>query len=257
MLNKFIKKRHSNLRFFIILSIMFTLFITNHLYALKGYEILWNQFLTESIIEQQKRRKIITNLIDYESIRNSQNFTTLIRVIESTDINSFESTQHSLSFWINAYNIGVIKLILDNHPVNSLNDITDFYTIPVYSFNDQFLSLSDIRSKLSELDNLFYIFCLHNGTISGPDIWPILLTSENINSEIKSTAERYLTNSTKSIKLYPGVSNVYVSPIVSAFLDSLPPTQNRMEFIKTYVDIPQNKTYTIKEFTPLFDINRP
>ena len=63
------------------------------------------------------------NIVDYEAVANDPRFTRVVEDIRAFDVRQLESASEHLAFYINAYNVLTIQLILDHWPVDSIRDI--------------------------------------------------------------------------------------------------------------------------------------
>ncbi len=61
---------------------------------------------------------------------------------------SLENEAEYKAFWINAYNIAVIKGIVESYPVKSLMDIRGFFNEKKFSLGQQSVTLDEIQKKL-------------------------------------------------------------------------------------------------------------
>ncbi|WP_420316051.1 DUF547 domain-containing protein [Ekhidna sp.] len=100
----------------------------------------FNQFLLE---------KVVFGLVDYEGLKQDpQRLNDLVDNIASYDLRS-ASQDHRTAFFINTYNILVIKQIVDNYPVDSPMDIKGFFKIQTFTVANETLTLDQIEfSKL-------------------------------------------------------------------------------------------------------------
>ena len=86
--------------------------------------------------------------VDYAALK--ENPEALLSVIEKakTITVSSSNTKTYQAFWINAYNISVIKGIIDNYPIKSPLDKKGFFDKIKYEIGGKFITLNDIEHKL-------------------------------------------------------------------------------------------------------------
>lgn len=60
------------------------------------------------------------------------------------------NSEHNIAYWINVYNLLIIKNVVDNYPIKSINTVTGFFD-KTYLINGDSLSLFDIEKKLNLL----------------------------------------------------------------------------------------------------------
>lgn len=61
--------------------------------------------------------------VDYRGLKQSRDFAEAIRQFSRTNPASLSSRNEQMAFWINVYNAFTLKLITDNYPVRSINDL--------------------------------------------------------------------------------------------------------------------------------------
>ncbi|WP_425392284.1 DUF547 domain-containing protein [Ekhidna sp.] len=88
-------------------------------------------------------------LVDYSAIKqNPRRLNNLIKDIAEYNLKGV-SQDHRTAFFINTYNILVIKQIVDNYPVDSPMDINGFFKIKTWTVAGETLTLDQIEfSKL-------------------------------------------------------------------------------------------------------------
>ncbi|MCK5557357.1 MAG: DUF547 domain-containing protein [Candidatus Hydrogenedentes bacterium] len=62
-------------------------------------------------------------LVNYRTLRADKRLDQYIQQLAQTDPDGIVSEKARLAFWINAYNAHTLKLICDNYPVKSINDL--------------------------------------------------------------------------------------------------------------------------------------
>ena len=62
-------------------------------------------------------------LVDYEALCGDARFQPYLDALSATDPQGLPSGAARMAFWINAYNAFTLKIICDNYPVKSINDL--------------------------------------------------------------------------------------------------------------------------------------
>ncbi len=93
------------------------------------------------------KKYVIDGKIDYSSIEKNRE--ELLKLTEQIKDYSFagKSNQEIKAFWINAYNILVIKGIIDEYPVNSPMDIPGFFDSKKHLAAGEKVTLNQIENK--------------------------------------------------------------------------------------------------------------
>ena len=86
--------------------------------------------------------------IDYKGIKADTNsLDALLELGQQIEVPETDAKTYQ-SFWINGYNLLVIKGIVDNYPVKSPLDINGFFDTTKRSFGGKSTTLNDIENKL-------------------------------------------------------------------------------------------------------------
>ena len=86
--------------------------------------------------------------VDYGSIKNNpEKLEELLEIGTSVKVNVSEANKFQ-AFWINAYNLGVIKGIIDNYPTNSPLSHAGFFDKTTYDFGGKSVTLNGIENDI-------------------------------------------------------------------------------------------------------------
>lgn len=187
--------------------------------------------------------------VKYASIKsNKSELDEIIAEFNATSAESSWSKNQKLAFWINAYNIFTIKLIVDNYPTSSITKITakpwdkKFANIGGKTYTLNNIETDIIRKKYNEPRIHFALNCASESC-------PVLLnkayTSSNLNSLLTSQTKRFLNDTSKNTfsKKEAQISKIF-DWYAEDFGDSV------MDFIKEYhtLDYTPKKT-TFMEYS--------
>ena len=109
--------------------------------------------LYEQVLKRHTRSvpDLVGTRVDYASLRRSAAWKQLARQVRAAKPSRLERPQR-LAYWINAYNILTIDLILDHYPVESIRDIGSFFSpvwkVPVAEIEGREVSLGDIEHEI-------------------------------------------------------------------------------------------------------------
>lgn len=78
---------------------------------------------------------------------NPEVLNAILKLAEQVSV-SKEDTNSYQAFWINAYNLSVIKGVINNYPTNSPLDDTGFFDKTEYRLGGKSITLNDIEHKL-------------------------------------------------------------------------------------------------------------
>ena len=223
-----------------VLLLLVITFISTTIYASQPYESLWTSLL-QSHTKKATKHHIKTVLVDYKTLRQSQTFATVIRQLENTQLSILKTKEEKLAFWINAYNIGAIKLIIDHDPVKSIKDlgsiVSPIWKKPVLFFEDKPYSLDHIEHKilrlLKEPRIHFAIVC---ASISCPDLRREAYTAAKIDAQLDEQTRLFLQKERKGLSYNGSTKVVRLSRLFKWFASDFDEADGVPSFVNTYSD---------------------
>lgn len=195
---------------------------------------LYDQLLSEYVSEGERQGSPV-NLVDYSNLKKDARLQVLINQLESYPQSNLKSRQEKLSFFINAYNILTIKVILDHWPVGSIRDIgglfSDAWDIPVLEINGKVRSLDDIEHGiLRSMGEVRIHFALNCASVSCPDLRREAYTPDLLYSQLDDQVEGFLKQFGKGAKLQGDV--LHLSKIFKWYDDDFDELGGVQKFIQ-------------------------
>ena len=146
------------------------------------------------------------------------------------------------AFWINAYNLSVIKGIVDNYPLKSPLDVKGFFDTTTYSIAGKSITLNDIENKMlrGNFDEPRFHFVLVCGAQGCPPIISEAYRPAKLESQLQTQTVKALNNAS-FIKVSEG--KVMLSEIFKWYkVDFVSDNRNEIDFLNDYrkVKIPSN-----------------
>lgn len=129
-------------------NIIYIIFFLNCLCSLSAQtEALFfeqtNEFLKNNVTKEGK--------INYAAIKKSPGeLFYILDNISNLKTESNINNESTIAYWINVYNLLVIKNVIENYPIKSVNVVTGFFD-KNYLINCENLSLLDIEKKLNSI----------------------------------------------------------------------------------------------------------
>ncbi len=158
-------------------------------------------------------------LVDYRSIlKNPGQLNQLVEEIRQFDLNTLTTPEQEQAFWINTYNILVIKGIIAHYPLNSPLDVPGFFKSIRYPVGGQQLTLDEIENiRLRERFNAprvhFVLVCAARGC---PPISDHAYRPEHLEQQMEQRAKNVLNNP-RFVKIDEPTKTVYLSEIFKWF----------------------------------------
>ncbi|MBO9703461.1 MAG: DUF547 domain-containing protein [Sporocytophaga sp.] len=128
--------------------------------------------------------------VNYQKLsQNEKPLTELANLIAKADLSSSDTTEKK-AFYINAYNILVIKEITDNYPIESPQDIDDFFTAKFIVAGEK-LSLAELEKKkiFSQYNDIRLVFVISSGMIGSAPILNEAFTPKNLENKLTEQAK--------------------------------------------------------------------
>ena len=182
--------------------------------------------------------------VDYINIKNDPDYQMTLDMFTSFDTNKLRTDKERLAFYINAYNILAIKMVIDHWPVEGIKEIGNFFS-PVWKkdvgmINRQIITLHhvehEILRKMGDPRIHMAIVC---ASVSCPDLRDEAYTANQLDQQLDDQSRLFVTNSKKGV-LQRG-KTLHVSKIFDWFEDDFHVVGGVKKFIQRYrKDIPNN-----------------
>ncbi len=153
--------------------------------------------------------------VNYAGIKtNRELLSQATQYFEENPPQSSWSKNEKLAYWINAYNLYTIELVVDNYPIKSIKDLSGGkpWDKKFIKLDGRTLSLNDIENGIirKDFDEPRIHFAVNCASISCPKLLNKAYTESNLNSLLDSQTKRFINdNSMNSI----GKSNIEISNI--------------------------------------------
>ncbi|PCJ83864.1 MAG: hypothetical protein COA57_10265 [Flavobacteriales bacterium] len=189
-------------------------------------------FTSANTFFQQYTQK---GLVKYDDLKqDSTDLPMLITMLGNTDINTLNGSKQK-AFLINAYNLLVIKSIMDNYPVNSVQDVNGFFDQKKYRIGNESLTLNELETLMREK---FRDARIHFTLVCGARGCPPLLngayTSDMLFFQLEKQAKAVI-NSKKLIQIDIERRAVQISEIFKWYKDDfLENHENLLSYINMY-----------------------
>jgi len=174
--------------------------------------------------------------VNYSSIKaNKSELTAIIKEFENNYPDGTFSHTEKLCYWINAYNIYTIKLIVDNYPTTSITKIT------AKPWNKKFIKLGGTSYSLNNLENDIIRknyneprvhFALNCASKSCPVLLNKAYTPSKLYGQLVSQTKRFLSDTSKN-KF--GEKEVQISKIFDWYKEDFTKDGTLFDFLNKYL----------------------
>ncbi len=174
--------------------------------------------------------------VDYEAIKkNTSTLDDLLEIAATADL-SKQNQNTTKAFWINTYNLTVIKGIVNKYPVKSPLDIPGFFDKTTYKINNKKMTINYIEKKMltGKYEDARFHFVLVCGATGCPQIIEKAYFPETLDEQLNRQTKLALNNP-NFIKVNFDLKKVQVSQIFEWYKDDfISKNVKEIDFINKY-----------------------
>lgn len=192
--------------------------------------------LLQTHLTRGKLQSIPTTLVDYAAWKQDARHTQALNALQQIDPNRL-SDKDALAFWINAYNLLTIDLIITKDEQNSIKKIGGFFINPWKGFkweiNNKHYTLDDIEHKiLRPMGEPRIHMAINCASLSCPDLRAEAYRAEVLDRQLDEQVIDFITNPTKGVQLQDNKATL--SKIFSWFGEDFGKDDGIRQFITAY-----------------------
>lgn len=197
-------------------------------------------------------KNISSGMVDYAGIKaNAAELKDLVHMVGTFGLSSADANTQK-AFLINAYNILVIKNVVDHYPIAKPTDVPGFFDAIKFNLAGTQITLSDIENKkirpvFKDPRTHFALVCAAK---SCPPIANYAFTPTNVETKLETITKAALNN-TNFIKVNTGNKTVQFSQILDWYKDDfLAVSPSILEYVNKYriTAIPASFTQSFYEY---------
>ncbi|MDH3504638.1 MAG: DUF547 domain-containing protein [Nitrospirota bacterium] len=210
-----------------------------------GQTVLANEFSNwDVLLKMYVAPKTIEGIplyaLNYQALGKDPLYKTVIADLEKASVSVFKTQEEKLAFWINAYNIMAVKMVLDHYPVKSIKDagglLSSVWKLNVGTVGGKERTLNeiehDILRKMGEPRIHVAIVC---ASLSCPDIRPEAYTPERLHEQLDDQMKAFLANPQKGLQVDESKQRLYLSSIFKWFAEDFEAKGGVRQFLAKYV----------------------
>ncbi len=197
--------------------------------------------LYDRLLERHTREvsDVVGTRVDYRAISRSADWKKLSAELRAARPSRLDR-EGRLAYWINAYNVFTIDLIVDHYPVESIRDIGSFF-FPVWnekvaSIEGRDVSLGEIEHeilrKMGEPRIHAAIVC---ASTSCPPLARRAFRAERLDEQLDAAMRRWLASPAKGVRIDRARETVHVSQIFDWFEEDFEAGGGVLETIARHV----------------------
>lgn len=185
----------------------------------------YQKFLDTYLVQGKQINGFSLNVVDYEAIFISKDnpsslYKKVLDEFKEFSSGSLKTRKNRIAFWINAYNIGAIKIIIDHYPVDSIRsrDIQFFknpWGKPVLDIGGRKYSLGEIEHDilLGELKEPLAHFAIVCASLSCPELSRKAYSGDTLTEHLDKQAVNFLRDTKKGIRIDREEKKIFFSKI--------------------------------------------
>jgi hypothetical protein len=166
------------------------------------------------------KRGVALNTVNYAELKKSGEVDRVAAQLAAFPMEKLASRDEKLAFYINAYNVLAIKMVLDHWPLESIKDVGSFispvWKKPAGQLGGKTVTLDELEHRIlrpmGEPRIHFAIVC---ASVSCPDLRVEPYTAKRLDAQLDDQTRKFLGNPAKGVRVEEG--NVRVSQIFDWF----------------------------------------
>jgi len=183
--------------------VMVIFFIVTSL-AMGSYLDTWDEILQDHT-SNGKKDGITLVVVDYRRLKEDTKFEKLLKEVKDIEIKKIQGDELK-AFWINTYNIGAIKMVVDNYPIDGIKDAGNLFKPvwkqPVIEVGNIKYSLDEIENKILRKtgDELIH-FAIVCASISCPDLKKSAYRGGILNRQLFEQKLKFINKKKKGVDI--------------------------------------------------------
>lgn len=218
------------------------------------YEPSLDDFFT--IADQFFASHVTDGKVDYTTIKSDRTILDqLDGMIGSADLSSSDANTKT-AFYLNAYNLLVIKSVINKYPINKPTDVSGFFDATKHQIAGEYLTLNEIENKKLRPDPRvhFSLVCAAKGC---PKIINEAFKPSTVQAQLDRQAKRAM-NDASFIKVDDATKSVKISQIFEWYRADFikQPGANALVFINQYRDVRIPPDYSVGFYEYDWNLNK-
>jgi hypothetical protein len=194
----------------------------------------YQQFLDKYVVPGKYIGGIKVNVVDYDAIQRDRVspeslYEKILRQLVNFDPGNLQSKEEEIAFWINTYNIGAIKMIMDHYPVDSIrstkiNWLKNPWNKKILTIGNETYSLGQIEHEIliGKYGEPLIHFAIVCASLSCPDLSPQVYQGAGVMEQLERQAQQFLQNEKKGLRIHREEGKVFFSKIFKFDKKSFP-----------------------------------
>jgi len=207
------------------------------------------------------KRCVSGDLVGYKVLANSPDLNQAVDELERINPSRLATPRDRLAFWINAYNLLVLKNIADHYPMKSVRDVDHFMSLRKFVIGGVPYSVEDIQRReimpmLKRTDSMA-IFLMCGGAMGYPPLIDHAISAARLDDDMKFAVYDFVNNP-KNVSFDIDTGTFLISRFFNWYQDLLVKDfDNPFEFANAHLApfkrVPVADKRILKVFMPQFN----
>jgi Protein of unknown function, DUF547 len=139
--------------------------------------------------------------VDYDKIaKNKAELEEVVNKFEKTQPTDKWSKNEKLAYYINAYNVYTLKVVIDNYPTKSIKDIDNAWDKKFIASGKDKISLGDVEHKiLRKMNEPRIHFAINCASFSCPNLLNKAYMPETLDKQLEAVTKSFINDKTKNV----------------------------------------------------------
>lgn len=235
----------------------FFIVLSSSVMAQERYESMYDALLHDHV-QAGRKAGIDANLVDYAAWAKDQRHVQAMKDIADVDVSALDPKAAKV-FWINAYNLLTIDLIVKNLGVKSIKDLGTLLQSPwkthSWKIAGKNYTLDDIEHKiLRKMGDPRIHMAIVCASLSCPDLRNEAYLLEKIDTQLDDQTRKFLANPTKGMKT--ASEGITLSPIFKWFGEDFGGSEGVLGFVRKYGSVDSENKDLIGYFDYDWSLNK-
>lgn len=225
------------------------------LISVKGFAQDLNTFFSKT--DAFLKGNVSNGRVAYSKIHaNQEELNSVLKIAEGISVSKSDAKNYQ-AFWINAYNLSVIKGIVDSYPTNSPLDNKGFFDKTTHNLGGKQITLNDIEHKLlrGNFKDARFHFVLVCGAVGCPPLISNAYLPSTLNAQLDTQTKMALNGS--FIKVNTKKKRVEASQIMEWYKEDFTRDgKTEIDFINKYRTEKLEGKYKVSYFPYDWNVNK-
>jgi len=177
--------------------------------------------------------------VDYPAMKKDPGYAKLIADLKTFFPATLKSREEKLAFWINAYNIMAVKMVLDHYPVDSIKDAGSLFgsvwNKEVGVIGGKEVTLNQIEHEiLRKMGDPRIHVAIVCASVSCPDLRSEAYTADRLDAQLDDQLKLFLENRDKGLRVDRDKKQVVLSKIFDWFQEDFETRGGVLSFVSEH-----------------------